>query len=263
MRPYIILLIIVVFGFSCGEKRIQRDLILLRTLAMATDTYQEQNQILTNSIEFQWALDANRIQVYKEWVKKVNSFANTFNDYSKSSNSIDQIKDKYLQTIDSLFMTIGPFEIDYTYNKFQPIVDSTIQYFESNEQLFVQKMRFDIYRIAYSINTEIAHNISTTDFRFVPLEAKVKPLDSTLKKGDKFTGLLYTPHIENGYSVTIIDKVTLNGKHNLSYNLTRVESVLQIDSTLVIGEYSIEGSAIFNSGWNWKSTPFKYSFKVK
>jgi hypothetical protein len=263
MRSIYVLMLILVLGVSCNEKRNQRDRILLRTLEMATEAYREHNDGLTFRIKSLWADNNTRFQVYYELVEKVNSFANAFIDYSRSSDDIGQIKTRYLQTIDSLSKIRGPFELDKTLNKFQPVIDSTIQYFESDQQLFLQKMRFDIYRIAYSINMEVALNIYPTDFAFVRFEANVKQLDTNLKEGDKFTGLITAPRIENGSTVIIIDKVMRNGKQNLSYKLTRVESVLQIDSSLVKGNYSIEGSALFHSGWRCTSVPIKYGFKVE
>jgi hypothetical protein len=184
-----------------------------------------------------------------------------------SELDISCIKGKYVKALDSLSKLIYP---EAQENMFNMMIDSTFEYFDNDDELFVLKMRFDLNHVVYTINSRLIYGgDKPSSFSYLPFEAKSEgPLKTNFKRGDDFSFYFSTPSdlVEKMY--VFIDSVTLNRSKKVSYHLYQKVHVLDLDSTLKRGTYQINGKTVStcNNYYGYSNPiwvyPLNYSFTV-
>lgn len=239
----LLLVLSVVLLASCHH-RSEEDEMAIKILRTATETMEMENGNMASRIRMMHGNDpVNTINMYK----KSSMMSKLLYEFKSITNvselDIPQIKGKYVNALDSLSKLIYP---EAQENMFNLMIDSTFEYFDNDDELFVLKMRFDLNHVVYSINSRLLYGgDKPRNFSYLPYEAKSEgPLKTNFKRGDDFSFYFSTPShlVEKMY--VFIDSVTFNRNQNISYHLYQRIHVLDLDSTLKRGTYQINGKTI-------------------
>lgn len=239
----LLLALSVVLLASCHH-RSEEDELAIKMLRMATETMEMENNHMASWINVKQQKDpVNTIDMYTKSLKMSKLLSEFKSITNVSELDIPHIKGEYLKALDSLSKLIYP---EAQENMFNMMIDSTFDYFDNDDELFVLKMRFDLNHVVYSINSRLIYGgDKPRSFSYLPFEAKSEgPLKANFKPGDEFSFYFSTPSDLVEIMYVFIDSVTFNRKQNISYHLYQRVNVLDFDSTLKRGIYQINGKTV-------------------
>lgn len=240
----------------------------IKILRTATETMEMENNDIASWIN---AMHESAPESTIDMYNKSSMMSKLLSEFKSITNvselDIPHIKGEYVKALDSLSKLIYP---EAQENMFNMMTDSTFEYFDNDDELFVLKMRFDLNHVVYTINSRLLYGgDKPRSFSYLPYEAKSEgPLKTNFKRGDDFSFYFSTPSdlVEKMY--VFIDSVTFNRNQNISYHLYQRVHVLDIDSTLKIGTYQINGKTVSkcNNCYSYTAPiwvyPLNHTFKV-
>lgn len=239
-----LLLVLSVILLGSCHHRSEEDEMAIKMLRTATETMEMENGNMASWISAKHeSAPESTIDMYK----KSSMMSKLLYEFKSITNvselDIPHIKGEYLNALDSLSKLIYP---EAQENMFNMMIDSTFEYFDNDDELFVLKMRFDLNHVAYTINSRLLYGgDKPRSFSYLSYEVKSKgPLKTNIKRGEEFSFYFSTPSLLVEKMYVFIDSVTFNRNQNISYHLYQRVHVLDFDSTLKRGTYLINGKTV-------------------
>jgi len=245
----LLVLSVVLFG-SC-HYRSEEDDMAIKMLRTATETMERENNTICARFSVLSEIDPARNSKKRDLAQSTMSLLANFKKKTLvGKSSISYIKMKYKETMDSLSKMICPVASN---NIFLSMMDSTFTYFEDDKELFLLKTQFDINKAIYLINSKRLYGgEKPTKFQYWETENKsMIPLNPIYQAGEDFSFLFFKPYIGVEKMKVKIDSIVYNNKRKISYQLFQPVNILDFDSILKKGSYTVNGNTVYgNDGFN-------------
>ncbi len=255
-----LLLVLSVFLLGSCHHRNEEDEMAIKILRTATETMEMENGYMASWINMMHeSAPESTIDMYNK-SSMISKLLYEFKSITNVSElDLSSIKGEYVKALDSLSKLIYP---EAQENMFNMMIDSTFEYFDNDDELFVLKMRFDLNHVVYTINSRLIYGgDKPRSFSYLSYEVKSKgPIKSNFKRGDEFSFYFSTPSLLVEKMYVFIDSVTFNRTQKISYQLDQRVHVLDFDSTLKIGTYQINGKTVskYNNCYDYTSPIWVY-----
>ncbi len=258
--PLLLVLSVVLLG-SCHH-RSEEDEMAIKMLRTATETMEKENNSICARFSVLYEINPSRNKKYLDYrMSPMSLLANFKNNTIIGKPSLSYVKMKYKETMDSLSKIMCPVASN---NIFLSMMDSTFTYFEDDMELFLLKTQFDINKAIYLINSNRFYGgEKPTTFQYWETENKsMIPLNPNYKAGEDFSILFLKPYIGVETMKVKIDSIVYNNKRKISYLLFQPVNILDFDSTLKKGSYTIKGNTVYDKYGFYGVNAMNYNFNI-
>jgi hypothetical protein len=257
----LLLVLSVVFLGSCHQ-RSEEDEMAVKMLRTATETMEKENNRICVQFTVLSEIDPSRNSKNRDLAQSTMSLLANFKKKTLTGKfSLSNIKMKYQETMDSLSKMMCPVA---STNIFLSMMDSTFAYFEDDKELFLLKTQFDINKAIYLINSKRLYGgEKPTKFQYWETENKsMMPLNPNYKAGEDFSILFLKPYIGVEKMKVKIDSIVFNNKRKISYQLFQPVHILDFDSTLKKGSYTLKGNTVYDKDGFFGVKAMNYNFNI-